>query len=664
VRRLAPLVLGLAAAVVAVGALARRAGAEDEPAASGAPAPPYALDAAVTAGYRLVDIDGAKDRYKEDYDLRSGGRLFGLEAGGVSRTPGTTSLDRFRLEIDTPHDEPVSRFRLTAADQQRWDLKASFTRSHYFYDVPQLFAAPVAGDVRVDDLHDFDTRRVDGVVDLTVRAPHLPALFVGYRRYERHGDATSTVDVPLGDTFVIDGPLDSVVHVGKLGTEFDALGTNVFLEQAYRRIDRHDDLGPVRTPAGLDPRDGSTLASYRKAEDDHLDVPATTVRVRRPFGERTELTGAYFYSHADMDFDVRRARTGASGLPGVPGVFAAAGGGEATLDTHVVDLGSATRLTDRIQWHLDYRFDDRSQDGALRETSTLGALAAATGHHVRLHRVTSDLEGTPWKRVSVRAGVCYARRDAAFSQTLQDVSTDAVGAVASARWRPWSFLDLFARYENAQVDDPWTVPGDPRGTPALPEREVMLTLTNRASTGLELTPRQWASVRYELIADSRENDTFAARTRAFANSVALTLTPLRDMTLFASYTRRDLDSDADIRIAPTYGRFLSLQDGTEDVLVSELRYDVTLRGLPWTVGWDVTWVNSEATLRPNFEPGLPGRKFFDLDRLDAGTFVSLRHRLLEPSVEFRWIDYDERVLPRNDYRTRLLALKLTRRFSL
>jgi hypothetical protein len=63
------------------------------------------------------------------------------------------------------------------------------------------------------------------------------------------------------------------------------------------------------------------------------------------------------------------------------------------------------------------------------------------------------------------------------------------------------------------------------------------------------------------------------------------------------------------------------------------------------------------------EPGLAGRKFFDLDRVDGGAFLALHHRLIEPSIEFRMIDYGERVLPRNDYRATILAFKLTKRWS-
>ena len=82
------------------------------------------------------------------------------------------------------------------------------------------------------------------------------------------------------------------------------------------------------------------------------------------------------------------------------------------------------------------------------------------------------------------------------------------------------------------------------------------------------------------------------------------------------------------------------------------------------LGWDVAYVTADTTLRPRLEPGGPvGSKFFDLDRIDGGAFLALHHRLLEPSVEFRMIDYDERVLPENDYRATILLFKLTKRLS-
>lgn len=649
----------IAAVLLGMAAIHAPASAADEPAAAGR----WTYGASATAGYRLTDIDGAKEKYREDYDLRSGGRLFHLDLSGATDAPDASRLDRFSVEVDAPHDEPVSHFRLSAADRSLYDLRVDFTRSKYIYDVPQLYERAVAGDLRLDDLHDFNLVRTNGRADLTVRAKGLPTLFFGYRLYERHGDASSTVTIPAGDTFVVDAPVDTTTHVGRVGTEFRALGTDVFLQQEYRRVDRAREMGPVRNPAGVDPADASELNFFDSSEDEHLDIPATTVRLRRSVGDRVELTSAYFFSRADLGFDVDRRRVGTTDVPGVSGSATERGGGDATLTTHVADVGASVELWRGVRLHVDYRLNDRSQDGELDESTTAGQIAAVAGDDVTIHRVTSDVEVEPRDDLTLRAGVRYARQHAAFSQSLQHVDTDTIGALASARYRPWSFLDLFARYENAQIDDPLVVSGDNVNGAQLPERQIALTFTNRASAGFRLIPRDWVTLRYEFTADSRENDTFAARAQAFANNVGLAVSPLRGLTIFTGYTRRDRDDQADILLAPLYGRTLSLQAGTEDVVVSELRYDFTIRGLPWSAGWDVAWVNADTRLAPNLEPGLAGRKIFDLDRIDGGVFLLLRHRWVEPAVEFRLIDYDERVLPANDYRATIVALKLTRRFG-
>ncbi len=648
----------LVLALIAIAA--SRAGAE-------APAPfsAYAVDTITTAGYRLVDVDGSTQKYREDYDLPSGPRLFLLDVDGQAKAPDTTRLDRFHLEVDTPGDEPVSHFRLSAADRTLYDFRADFTRSRYFYAVPQLFEEPVAGDVRLDDLHDFNFVRTDGVVDLRVHPPGLPTLLFGYRLYERQGDATSTVRIPLGDTFVVPAPVDSTTHVGRVGTEFTALGTSVFAQQEYRRVDRGHDLGPAGPRPGVDPTDASTLTFFRSDQGEHLDIPATTVRLRHPFGETAELTGSYFYSHAQLGYDLARRSVGTADVNGVPvpSSMAQSGSGDATLDTHVADLGASVRVADHVRLETSYRLNDRSEHGAFDELGTLGALAAATDDHVRIHSVTGDVAVEPRDDLSLQAGVRWARQDAHFSAPGESVTTDTVGAIGGVRYRPWSFVDLFARYENVQIDDPFVVPGDPLRTPPLPERQIALTFTNRGTAGVRLEPRDWVTVSWQLVTDSRENSTFDARSRTFGNSTSISLMPRPDLTLFASYTWRELDSRADILLAPLYTRTLSLQNGTENVFVTQLRWDFGLGGWRWSTGWDVTWVSADTTLRPRLEPGLAGSEAFDLARIDGGTFLALHHPWIEPSVEFRMIDYNERVLPLNDYRATILAFKLTKRWS-
>ncbi len=630
--------------------------------AGGGMVPGYAIDATTTSGYRLVDIDGAKDKYKEDYNLRSGLRLFNLRVDGLADKPDDTPLDRFHLEVDTPGDEPLSTFRLTAADQKLYDLRVNFQRAKYFYAVPQLFEAPVLGDVRTDDLHDFDFVRTNGAVDLTVHAPHLPTLLFGYHLYERDGNAVSTARVAGGDTFLVHAPVNDVTHVGRLGTEFRALGTDVFLQQEYRRIDRHEDLrGPI-DPLGLDPTDASTLGSYRSEHDEHLDIPVTTVRLHRTVGDRLDLTGAYLYSHADLSADRTRTLAGAVTPVYPSGRDLLRDHADAALSTHVVDLGSTLQVAEHVRWHSSYRFDERSQSGTLDETSTLGLLAARTGDQVKRHNVTTDVEVEPRADLSLRAGLRWSRRDANLSQSGQDISTDSVGAIGSLRWRPCTYFDLFARYENVQLDDPFLVPGDP--AQGIPEREIALTFVNRATTGFHVTPRDWLELSYQFLADSRENQSFDARSQSFGNTVAFTVVPRKDMTVFFSYTRRDVDDHADILIAPTYRPTGSVQRGTEDVLVHELTWDFAALGHKWSSGWNLAFVNTENKLAPRLEVDAASRSFFDLTRVDGAFFLTLHHWLVDPTLEVRRIEYDERVLKRNDYSATIIAFKLTRRWGL
>ena len=69
-------------------------------AAVAGPLDEYTLDGGLTAGYRNVDIDGSKDKYKEDYNLRSGLRLFHADASATAKDPTKSSLDRFNLYIN------------------------------------------------------------------------------------------------------------------------------------------------------------------------------------------------------------------------------------------------------------------------------------------------------------------------------------------------------------------------------------------------------------------------------------------------------------------------------------------------------------------------------------------------------------------------------------
>jgi hypothetical protein len=630
------------------------------------PASGYDLGATVTAGYRTVDIDGSKDKYLEDYNLRSGGRLFLFDASGTARAPDTAPLDRFRVLVSTPGDEPVSTFHLDAANTDAWDLRANFVRSKYFYAVPQLFENPVPGNARTDDLHTFDQIRTNGTVDFRLTQPGMPTLFFGYRLYRREGDAISTLAIPGGDTFTFRNPEDVRAHVGRVGTEFRALGTWVYLAQEYRQVIRDfGGHGPLASEAqGVDPTDAATLGRYTAFGSEQSGAPTTIVRLRRAVGSRLDLTGNYLYSHATLDADWTSRQT-ATLDTGVPFDDRRRRDADATLDTHVADLGATYRVTDGLRLHATYRFDERAQRGDLDDgRSGSGALSIGTGHHLRLHRVTVDAEVQPRSDLTVRVGARTGWRDANLSSGTRSVSTTTVGAIADVRYRPSTKIEGFLRYESAQVDDPYVSAGDALGRPVVPGREIAYTFTNRGSAGVTVRPWTWMRLGYRFVADSRENASFDGRQMAYGNSVTLSLTPLPNLTASASYAFRDLDNRADVLPAPRFAATTSLQSGTEEVFLTQLAWDFSLIGQRWTTGWNLTYFDSNQALRPRLETVRPaGATVFDIDRVDGGLFLTWHHAWIEPSIEVRRIEHTERDRAGNDYRATIVALSLTRRFG-
>jgi len=672
--------LTLAVALTAAGAAPVRA--EETPAAEAAtpaaeraapaaatPSPRwhdrYHLDTEISLGYRAVDVDGSQQRYDSHYDLQSGVRLFTVGIHGRAEDPAAQTVDRFSLDVDTPNDEPVSNYRLRVANDQRWELRGSLTQTTWDYAWPELFDAPVPVDSSVADLHRFDVRRTRGNLDLTVRVNERLSLVGGWRINRRAGDTISTIYVEGYDTFIVPRPVSATTNTGVVGGDLHALGTDFSLRQEYQSTSRT--LGAENPlpgdQSGLDPTDTARLTQFSGNQDETISAPVTIVRARRPLGERGELNGSYVFRHADLDLDAQLFEGGRPSTPGFPTKNLQVSTGDATMNMHVVDLVGSWKLLERLSVITSYRYDDRTQSGTVLSSDAFGLLDANAGYHVSLNRGTAELEAAPRDDLTVRAGMQYGRQHSEFTTSAESVYTDLWGAVADVRWRPWKLLDVFGRYDSLQIDDPFQVTGTSIAGQEIPSREIALTFRNRGQAGLRLKPWTWATLQYRFLADSRQNATFDGLAQTYGNDVGLTLTPRPGLDFFVSYTRRDLQSEADILVAPLYQQRRSLQNGSEDVITSSLTWAFQLLDQSWTTGWTVNWFDSNQSLLPRLETTGSGRTTYDVERVDGSVFLRWLHPWIEPSVAFRYIDYRQRPLDGNDYRATLVTVMLTKRWS-
>ncbi|MEM7481244.1 MAG: hypothetical protein AAF481_08730 [Acidobacteriota bacterium] len=105
-------------------------------------------------GYRLVDVNGAETKYREDFDLQEGAHLFEFDLEMVPTDGGTRKvLDRFELGASNLGGEAFEAFRLSAEKRVVYDLDYRRTEFRYFYEdtiVPHSLADP-----RLSDGGDF-----------------------------------------------------------------------------------------------------------------------------------------------------------------------------------------------------------------------------------------------------------------------------------------------------------------------------------------------------------------------------------------------------------------------------------------------------------------------------------------------------------------------------
>jgi hypothetical protein len=141
------------------------------------------------------------------------------------------------------------------------------------------------------------------------------------------------------------------------------------------------------------------------------------------------------------------------------------------------------------------------------------------------------------------------------------------------------------------------------------------------------------------------------------------LEPLAGLSCYVAYSHRNLANDADVYVAPSYDVTTSVQSGTEDVVQADVRYAFGLWGQRWASGANFLYAQGHQKLAPKLEPGPGTHTFYDVDRVDGGIFLTFEHPWLEPSLEFRMVNYEQHQMPRNDYRATIITAKVTKRWG-
>ena len=408
-------------------------------------------------GLRSVDVNGADRKFREDYDLDDGPRLFEFRldlspAGGLAGG----AADRIYIDASNLGGDPYETLAFGIERDQAYEFRYDRRVSNYFYE--DIILPPELADIRGStggDFHHFDFERVHDRAGLDVDLTSAAKIHFGFDRFTKVGEATTTLDLQR-DEFELDRVIDESLNDYHGSFEYAWDKVTLVLEERYRDYQNLVEVFVPGRSEGESPG-GSILDFYFLDQPYDLTGFRHTARVIARPTPRFDLVVSASLDDAELDVEAteRSAGTAFNGLPFVTDV---AGRGEIQRDTEWYDIDATYRLTDRLALVAGGHRRDLDQAGELTFD------VAGTGRwDIQTTGADVGLEFLVSPKLTVGGGVAVENREVDFVWTADaevdahSEETDREGFFANLSWRPSSAFRLTVAAEDNSFDDPFTL---------------------------------------------------------------------------------------------------------------------------------------------------------------------------------------------------------------
>ena len=411
-------------------------------------------------GWRDVSVDGDVSKYDEDINLGEGPRLFGAAIAYRAADPDGKLPHFVSIDVEGIGGDPFESMRLEARHYGSWRFRASRLTSDYAYD--DLLVLPANASIEGStggDFHRFDFERVRDEVALDVALSEQADLTLGFDRYSKHGESTTTIDVQR-DEFELDRPIDEEMQRLRAGFVYRWDRVTVSVEEQLNDYESDSRAFLPGFSTGENPDDLATLDLYFLDQPYEYREHAHIARVNARPSDRWRLKAAVSLSSLDMDVGASERAQGID-FTGSPFATEETGAGTAARDTAIYDAGASFSLNERLELTAGVarrEFDQDAEtrfgtagggqsDWAIDTTSyDLGVLFAAS-------RALSLSAGWYGDRRDVRVD-----RQATGGAPLRNrEDTDSGGFYARIEYRPDDRFSLRASINENDIDDPFTL---------------------------------------------------------------------------------------------------------------------------------------------------------------------------------------------------------------
>lgn len=402
-------------------------------------------------GYRMVDTSGTLEKYKEDFNLDDGLRLFNFSLRISPNGDLQKLFDRLDLNVYNFGGDPFETLGLSIQKFSKYQFRYDRRKSTYFYSDQQLVGALPY------DHHTFDFDRIQDSGFLKFLLSRNADVYLDFTRYTKKGESVTTFDIDRIE-FEFDKPIDEEAKDIALGIN---LHVNRFAFLFEERIQDYENANSLFLPGyadgGQSARYPSALNFFNLNQPYDLETSTHTFKFNAHPFDNLLVSGSARISSQDMSLDYFEE---ADGINFLNRSYAYSFSGKEEFDRKIklYDMDATYLLFDKLALIGAIRKHDFKQDGKLTVNNE-GSEEASVDFDTLGIEAGLQYQFSP--KLALTLGYRNENRTLkkGFETVTYETETTRNGFFGNFKWDPSNAFGLTCDYQRGDYEDPLTLIG-------------------------------------------------------------------------------------------------------------------------------------------------------------------------------------------------------------
>lgn len=623
----------------------------------------YKITSAVELGVRGLEVNGSENKFRSDFNYRSGFRVFDSSLLIENKEKGGKPFDSLLITSSGFGADPTGFTRVNIEKLGVYRLESNVRQVKYFNNLNNHALGQ----------HSSDTKHKFGDFDLAIFPQSEKLRFrVGYSFNQTDGSSGFTTRA-YSDEFPVTGFVNTRSYDLRAGVEGKLLGFDLSLSQGYRNFDENTRYSLLAPNLGNNPTNNPRLATFLRNYPIDGSSYYTMFNAHRTFAKKVDFTARFIYSETDTNFELLETITGRDNSNNNVDLDRFEISGNSKRPQGRGDLGLTFFVTDKFTVSETLTYDQFNISGGNRFFELLirrnaagnplaNTLTNTLAHRVtNFRRVTNTIEGDYQfsNRFAFNIGYRFTNRSVAiegFDRNLASANPTLIAEefenqtntlIAGLMVKPLKDWTIFADIEHGEADN------------------VFTRLANYNFTNFRARSRMsFNRFSINLSAISKDNNnpsqtddlsmrSFSADTRNRIFSASVDWSPDQNFSISSGYTYQRLTSETDI-IVPVGG---VLTQGISRYFVRDSYFFFDVFANPvkrvslfasYRIGKDTGQGNLFAAVPQNIISSYP----FQLHSPEARLAIRLT-RNIDWNIGYQYYDYKERLGINQNYSAHL-----------